>query len=82
MTLPTVKGTEGSRVALAAPYLMQTVAASNQLVNPVIVWDFDRPRSKPLIIQAGVTNGIALKATTGTAGASVLVMVWLTEANF
>jgi hypothetical protein len=82
MTLPTAKGTESSLFALAAPYLMQTLAASAPLWNPVLAWDFDRPRSKPLTIPAGVTNGIAIKNITAVAGASLFVNVWLDESNF
>jgi len=82
MTLPTVKGTEGLQIAEGRPYFMQTLGASNQLINPTLVWDFDRPRSKPLIIAAGVTNGIAVKNVTGVAGATVSFNVWFDESNF
>jgi hypothetical protein len=82
MTLPTVKGTEAAPICSARPYFMQTVAASNQLTQPVLVWDFDRPRSKPLIIAAGIANGIAIKSTTAIAAATVGFMVWLDESNF
>jgi hypothetical protein len=82
MTLPTVKGSVGAFVWLGSMYLMQTVAASAQLNEPILVLDFDRPRSKPLIIAAGAANGIALHLVTAVAGATVWCNVWLDESNF
>lgn len=84
MTLPTVKGTESGAnvIAGAAPYLIQTIGASTPFVNPIAVWDFDRPRSKPLRIPSGTTNGICIKNVGAHAGASVLINVWLDEATF
>lgn len=82
MTLPTVKGTEGTGVLSAHAYMMQTLGASAQLNNPIAVFDFDRPRSKPLIIGAGTTNGIALKNVTAVAAATVTVVVWIDESSF
>lgn len=82
MTLPTVKGTEGTRPALRYAYLMQTIAASAELTNPIAVFDFDLPRSKPLIIPAGTSNGIAVKNGAAVAGAQVSFMVWFDESNF
>src|SRR3989304_5291143 len=35
MTLPSSKGTEGALIAYAAPYMMQTLPASDQLKQPV-----------------------------------------------
>lgn len=82
MVLPTVKGTEGTLLIRAYPYMIQTIAASAGPTNPVLVWDFDRPRSKPLIIAAGAANGIAVKNAVAIAGATVLTLVWLDETNF
>lgn len=82
MTLPTVKGTVGALVGFRTCYLMQTIAASAQLQAPLLDWDFDRPRQKPLIIPAGAANGICLQWNTATAGATVLFEVWLGESNF
>lgn len=82
MILPTVKGTEGALIAIAKPYMTQTLGASSPLKQPIIVWNFDRPRSKPLIIAAGTSNGIAVKNLTAVAGAQVLFDVWLDESNF
>jgi hypothetical protein len=82
MTLPTVKGTEGVNVALAAPYMIQTLGASTPFANPIVTWDFDRMRTKPPIIAAGVANGFAIKNVTAIAAATVTVMVWIDETNF
>lgn len=79
MSLPTGKGTEGSIIARAMPYLLQTVPASGPNFGPLFVWDFDRPRSKPLIIAAGTTNGIALKWITANTGATVTGTIWFDE---
>lgn len=82
MTLPTVKGTEGVLMWASMPYMMQTIGASAQLNQPIAVIDFDRLRSKPLIIAAGAANGFALKNLTAIAGATVRTTVWLDETNF
>lgn len=82
MSLPTAKGTEGVRLAWSNPYMLQTVAASSQLVQPIACWDFDRIHGKPLIVPAGTSNGIAVKNLSAVAGASVLVAVYFDEANF
>ena len=67
---------------MGAAYMMQTVGASAQLNEPILVWDFDRPRSKPLIIAAGTTNGIAIKNVTAVAAGTVYFNVWLDETSF
>jgi len=82
MSLPTAKGTEGTLLSLIKPYMMQTIGASAQLNQPILVWDFDRPRSKPLVIAAGTPNGIAIKNATAIAGASVAITVWIDESSF
>lgn len=82
MTLPTVKGTETTQICSVQPVLLQTLGASADLTQPRAVIDFDRPRSKPLIIAAGAANGIAIKNGGGVAGASIMVNVWLDESNF
>lgn len=82
MTLPTVKGTESTQITLGAAYMMQTIGASTPLANPIYVVDFDRPRSKPLILQAGATIGVALKCITALAAGTVTVQWWLDETSF
>lgn len=84
MSLPTAKGTEGVKIASAWPIIYQTVGAST--ISPVggivALWDFDRPRSKPLVIAAGAANGIAIKSEIAIAGASVAFNVWFDEVPF
>lgn len=82
MLLPTVKGTESQLMWTGAVYMMQTIAASAPALNPILVVDFDRPRSKPLLIPAGTTNGIAIKNVTAIAAATVLIQVWFDETSF
>jgi hypothetical protein len=83
MTLPTVKGTEATNpTAWAGPIMWQTIGASSSFPTPAVVWDFDRPRTKPLILQAGATIGIAIKNVTAIAAGGVVIMVWLDESNF
>lgn len=82
MTLPTVKGTEGTAIVQAQPYFIQTVGAASVVPNPVLVWDFDRLRSKPLVISAGTTNGVCIKTLNAVAAATVWINVWLDETSF
>jgi hypothetical protein len=83
MILPTVKGTEGAVVGSATPLMIQTLAASNQSpLNPIAVWDFDRPRSKPLIIPSGTTNGVAVKNINAIAGGNIMTVVIFDESSF
>lgn len=82
MQLPTAKGTEGAFVGGGNAYLMQTAGASTPQVQPLWVWEFDRPRSKSLIIAAGTANGIAVKNLTAHAAGGVRINVWFDESNF
>lgn len=82
MIQPTVKGTEGVTLWNGAAYMMQTIAASSPATEPIVDLDFDRPRSKPLIIAAGATNGICLKNITAVAAGQYAVVVWFDESNF
>jgi hypothetical protein len=78
MTLPTVKGTEGAAVwpitvgeAAAAP---QTSANSDGWVQ--------HPYSKPLIIPAGIANGITLKVTGAIAATLFDIAIEGVETSF
>ena len=82
MVIPTAKGTETTLLARVWPYMIQTLGASTYTGNPIVVWDFDRPRSKPLIIAAGTTNGIAIKNGSSSAAGAVMITVWLDESSF
>ena len=82
MTLPTAKGTEGTIIHAGAAYYIQTAGASSTVVAPFYVIDFDRSRSKPLIIAAGAANGIAIKTGSAIAAATVNMSVWLDETSW
>jgi hypothetical protein len=79
MTIPTAKGTEGVLIENAHPFMQQTIGASTPLPQSILVWDFDRPRAKPLIIAAGVTNGICVKNAAAVAAGTVFFTVTLDE---
>lgn len=82
MSLPTVKGTETQFAVFGTGPLEQTIGTGINQPQPLAVWDFDRLRSKSLIIAAGTANGIAVKNLAAYAAATVWVNVWLDEANF
>lgn len=84
MTLPTVKGTEGVRLGMAAAEVTQTVPTGGSGQAALLAeWDFDKLlRTKAVRIPSGAANGICLKNINATAGASVQVEVILTEANY
>jgi hypothetical protein len=81
MTLPTVKGTEGVLVTVLTDNVWQTMPTSGT-IGPKCVVDFDRPRSKPLIIPAGTANGIAIKNLVAVAAADININVIFDESNF
>jgi hypothetical protein len=83
MSLPTGKGTETTTLMGGIAYFAQTILATVQPA-PSLVWEYDadRSRSKPIIIPAGTSNGIAIKLGPATAGASVQISVTLDESNF
>jgi hypothetical protein len=83
MTLPTVKGTEGTIVGIATAQFIQTVPTGGVGAAPLLAsWDFDNLKAKGLRIPAGATNGIAIKNATATAAATVVVEVVFVEANY
>lgn len=78
MILPTAKGTETGE-------LMKTWAIPVESAQPIRAqpWEWiEAPGSKPLIIAAGATNGIAIKVTTGIATVTFAVFVEFTEQSF
>lgn len=78
MTLPTVKGTEG---VVLDSISITLVAAATAGVN--LIWEWTQlPGTKPIIIPAGATNGIAFKNTTSAAAGSVRLVVELVETTF
>jgi hypothetical protein len=77
MTLPTVKGTEGNFVWAQSMWL-----ATGTVGSPGLLEWTQLPNSKPIIIPAGTTNGIAIKNTLGPGTATVDITVELVETNF
>lgn len=75
MTLPTVKGTEGSFIGSLVVGTYTAVGAA--------FWQEWRPalNSKSLVVPAGTANGIALK-TSGLAATAVDVEIELVETSF
>lgn len=82
MRLPTAKGTEGNQLWTGNVYYMQTAGASSIMQQPAMVLDFDGLRQKPIIVAAGVTNGIAIKHETAVAGAIARITVVIDETAF
>jgi hypothetical protein len=81
MTLPSSKGTEGVLILNKAAVILQTVGVSTPF-PPLFDVDFERLRTKSLLIPAGAANGIAIKLITAVAAGVVHINVWLTEAGF
>lgn len=77
-TLPTAKGTEGSIVIEDRIGLIQT----QPVVDTAKMEWRQSPNAKPLIIPAGVANGIAIKNLNANAGASVTITVELVETAY
>lgn len=75
MTLPTVKGTEGT-------FLGSLVVGTYTAVGAAFWQEWRQsPNAKPIIIAAGTTNGIALKAS-GLAATAVDVEIEFVETAF
>lgn len=77
MTLPTAKGTE-STILWDDGFWAGTAAIP---VRDTVEW-VQLPSSKPIVIAAGTSNGIAIKITTGLASLSVTVDVEFAETSF
>lgn len=84
MTLPSVKGTEGTIIWRASSQTIQTVGTGGTGVNPLLLdLDFDKLfRGKVPRLAAGTSNGFALKQVTGAAAATVYVVATISEASF
>jgi hypothetical protein len=81
MILPTVKGTEARRLWVGSYMVTQTVATAG---GSSLMFDlnFDQLKTKALIIPAGAVNGIAFKNIVATAGCSIAVSIYFSEANY
>lgn len=84
MTLPTVKGTEvGGEYWRGYCQTVQTLAAAGPSKSvEMFTVDFDALRMKPIRIPAGTANGLAVKILTASAGTTINVVLYGTEANF
>lgn len=80
-TLPSSKGTEAALVLALSDNVWQTMPTSGS-IGPKITADFDRLHSKPLIIAAGTSNGIAMKNLIAVAGADININVLFDESPF
>ncbi len=78
MILPTAKGTETGEV-------MKTWTIPVESAQPIRAqpWEWiEAPGSKPLVIAAGTTNGIAIKVGTGIATVTFAVLIEFTEQSW
>lgn len=84
MTLPTLKGTEGTFVDRLTAQFTQTIATQAGGKEATLLAEFDLARifGKPLRIAAGITNGIAVKNPTARAGATIIPIAYIIEANY
>ena len=82
MTLPSSKGTETDAMRPSRLILRQGLSTGSTQVDGILDWDYYRPNIKPLIISAGVSNGIAVKNVSAVAGATVDIYVELVETAF
>jgi hypothetical protein len=75
MTLPSSKGTEGNILWTGA----MNVAASAGVQQPLLDLNWDDPRTRPPVIAAGTSNGLALKNITALATATVHIYAEFVE---
>lgn len=80
MTLPTVKGTEGTSLRIDNFQLIQTAPVGGGPNGYAL--DFTGHHAKAIRIPAGATNGIAIKNVDAIAGAGLNVVVEIVEASF
>lgn len=78
MTLPSSKGTEGNLLGGGMQPLIQTSPTGGLSFSPSLEWS-PAPYSKPYIIPAGTSNGLALKNVGANAAGTVFVVVEFTE---
>lgn len=80
MTLPSSKGTESTILLQESVNWRQTAPAGGG-PNTLFEW-VQQPGSKPILILAGTSNGIAVKSMNATAAATVNVWIEFVETNF
>ena len=80
-TLPSAKGTETTMLMQTQLVMRQAVSATGAQVDDAYEW-YQLPGTKPIVIPAGTSNGLALKVINATAGATVTVSVEFVETAF
>ena len=81
MTLPSSKGTESLELFRIAMNWRQTIATTGTQSDDSWQWT-QHPGMKPIIIAAGTSNGLALKALSGIAGCTVNVIIEFVETAY
>lgn len=81
-TLPSSKGTEGVTLDILRTWPIQTYSTAGGPGSGQRDERVQLPNTKPIIIPAGTSNGIALKVTTGRAGMSFDVIIEFVETSF
>ncbi len=82
MTLPSSKGTESTFIGRKDLIMRQAIAATATQPEENLEWTFGENGTKPLIIQAGTSNGIAIKNGTAIAAGTVIMYVKFTETSY
>jgi hypothetical protein len=83
MSLPSSKGSLGVVILQPTVCFSQTVPLSGPNTLPLLFeHDWDGLRSKPPIISAGTSSGIAIQIVTGVATATVNIALTFTELSF
>ena len=80
MTLPSAKGTEGTRLDTREFFAVQTASTAGSL-TPYIEWTWGENMG-PLIVPAGTANGIAIKCLSARTGLTVSVAIEFVETSF
>ena len=80
-TLPSAKGTETTMLMQTQLVMRQAVSATGAQVDDAYEW-YQLPGTKPIVIPAGTSNGLALKVINATAGATVTVSIEFIETSF
>lgn len=82
MTLPSAKGTESTEIRRSAIVLRQAILTTATQPEESIDWRFGENGVKPLVLQAGTSNGVCLKNGSAVAAGTVIVYVELTETSY
>lgn len=83
-SLPTVKGTESTVIAVPTLLARQAIATTGAQADPWWEWrsGLSGGHGKPIIIPAGVANGLVVKTNTASAATTFHVYMEFTETAF